>query len=217
MICHGYFRKWLDIPVNGTVEILQLSKAQFGQEVIDTNTKHTLCQVTFRKCLKNSINDDIRYLHNTTSEKTNIQYDSFYTTKLALKKIREDKKSKVESLQVKSTVITELWKTALPKARDFWFKVQHRLPRNIINFTIRYMNNPLACFSNLARWGMNVSASCSFCREVQTTKHIVAGCASCLNRYTWRHNSVLLNLAKFLQPMVKKLYCDIPSFYHPKL
>ena len=136
MICHGYFRKWLDIPVSGTVEILQLSKAQFGQEVIDTSTKHTLCQVTFRKCLKNSINDDIRYLHNTTSEKTNIQYDSFHTTKLALKKIWEDKKSKVESLQVQSTVITELWKTALPKAKDFWFKVQHRLPRNIFNFTI---------------------------------------------------------------------------------
>ena len=79
------------------------------------------------------------------------------------------------------------------------------------------MNNSLACFSNLARWGINVSASCSFCREVQTTKHIVAGCASCLNRYTWRHNSVLLNLAKFLQPMVKKLYCDIPSFLSPEI
>ena len=106
MICHGYFRKWLDIPVCGTVEILQLSKAQFGQEIIDTSTKHTLCQVTFRKCLKNSINEDIRYLHNATSEKTNIQYDSFHTTKLALKKIREDKKLKVESLQVQSAVIT---------------------------------------------------------------------------------------------------------------
>ena len=84
MICHGYFRKWLDIPVSGTVEILQLlsSKAQFGQEVIDTSTKHTLCQVTFRKCLKNSINEDIRYLHNATSEKTNIQYDSFHTQDL---------------------------------------------------------------------------------------------------------------------------------------
>ena len=111
MICHGYFRKWLDIPVSGTVEILQSSKAQFGQEVIDTSTKHTLCQVTCRKCLKNSINEDIRYLHNATSEKT---------------------------------------------------------------------NNSLACFSDLARWGINVSASCTFCRKVQTAKHIVASCASCL-------------------------------------
>ena len=86
MNCHGYFRKWLDIPVSGTVEILQLSKAQFGQEVIDASTKHILCQVTFRKCLKNSINEDIRYLHNATSEGTNIQYDSLHTSKLAPKK-----------------------------------------------------------------------------------------------------------------------------------
>ena len=118
-------------------------------------------------------------------------------------------------MQVQSTVITELWKTALPKAKDFWLKVQHRLPRNIFNFIVRYMNNSHACFSNLARGGINVSASCTFCREVQTTKHIVAGCASCLNRYTWRHNSVLLSLPIFLQPIVKKLYCDIPSFLSP--
>ena len=108
MICHGYFRKWLDIPVSGTVEILQLTKAQYGQEVIDTSTKHTLCQGTFRNYLKNSINDDIRYLHNIASEKSNIQYDSFHTTKPALRKIQEDKKLKAESLQVQSAVITEL-------------------------------------------------------------------------------------------------------------
>ena len=166
---------------------------------------------------ENSINDDIRYLHNITSENSNIQYDLFHTTTLALKKTREDKKLKVESLQIQSTVITELWKTALPKAKDSWFKVQHRLPRNIFNFTIRYMNNSLACFSNLARWDANASANCKFCRKVQTTKHIVAGCASCLNRYTWRHNSVLLNLVKFLQPIVKKLSCDIPSFLSPEI
>ena len=95
MICHGYFRKWLDIPVSGTVEILQLLKAQFGQEVIDTSTKHTLCQVTFRKCVKNSINEDIRYMHDATSEKTNIQYDSFHKMRLTLKKTLEEKNLKV--------------------------------------------------------------------------------------------------------------------------
>ena len=29
-ICHSYFRGWLEIPVSGTVEILQLSRSQFG-------------------------------------------------------------------------------------------------------------------------------------------------------------------------------------------
>ena len=48
-------------------------------------------------------------------------------------------------------------------------------------------------------------------------KHIVAGCASCLNCYTWRLYSVLLKSANFLQPIFKKLYCDIPSFLSPEI
>ena len=79
------------------------------------------------------------------------------------------------------------------------------------------MNSSLACLSNLAKWRANVSASCTFCREVQATKHIVAGCTSCLIRYTWHNNSVLLNLVNVLQPIVKKLYCDIPSFLSPEI
>ena len=125
--------------------------------------------------------------------------------------IREGKTAKIESLEVQGAVIKEIWKRALPKAKDAWFKAQHRL-KNIYNFNIRYMNNSLACLSNLARWGVNISANCIFSREIQTTKHIVGGCVSCLNRYTWRHDSVLLNLANFLQPIARKLYCDLPSF-----
>ena len=216
-ICHRYFRRWLEIPVSGTVEILQLSRSLFGLEVIDVSTKFTLCQVTRRKCLEHSLNEDIRYLHNVASEKSNIQYDSFHSSKQALKKIRDDKKSKIETLQVQGSVVTELWKTALPKAKNYWFQTQHRLPRNIFCFTVRYMNNSLACLSNLARWGINTSPNCIFCREIQTTKHIVAGCTPCLDRYTWRHNSVLLNLAKFIEPIVKKLYCDLPSYSSPEI
>ena len=52
---------------------------------------------------------------------------------------------------------------------------------------------------------------------IQTSRHVVAGCASCLNRYTWRHNSAQSNLANFLQPVVKKFYDDIPSFLSPEI
>ena len=110
-------------------------------------------KVTRRKCLEHSLNEDIRYLHNVTSEKSNIQYDSFHSAKQALKKIRDDKKSKIETLQVQGSVVTELWKTALPKAKNYWFQTQNRLPRNIFCFTVRYMNNSLACLSNPSAMG----------------------------------------------------------------
>ena len=74
------------------------------------------------------------------------------------------------------------------------------------------MKCSLACLTNLARRGTNISANYAFCREIQTTKHVVSGCFSCLNRYTWRQDSVLINLANFLQPIAKKLCCDLSSF-----
>ena len=85
------------------------------------------------------------------------------------------------------------------------------LPRNIYNYTVRYVNDTLPSLSNLFRWGKSLTASCSQCRHVQTTKHVLSGCSSCLDRYTWRHNSVLLNLANVLQPFVKKTFVDLPG------
>ena len=79
------------------------------------------------------------------------------------------------------------------------------LPRNIYNYTVRHMNDTLPSLSNLFRWGKSLTASCSHCRHAQTTTHILSGCSSCLDRYTWRHNSVLVNLANVLQPIVKKI------------
>ena len=105
----------------------------------------------------------------------------------------------------------DLWETALPSAREYWFKAQQTLPRNIYNYTIRYMNNSLASLSNLSRWGKSLTSSCNFCRQIQTTKHVLSGCTPCLERYTWRHNSILLNIAKILKPLVKTIYVDLPG------
>ena len=36
-------------------------------------------------------------------------------------------------------------------------------------------------------------------------------CTPCLDRYTWRHNSILLNIANILKPSVKTVYADLPG------
>ena len=58
LLCHNYFRRWLNIPSAGTVEILQFSKTKFGMELLDISSKFTLCQITIRPCLKKSPNPD---------------------------------------------------------------------------------------------------------------------------------------------------------------
>ena len=148
LLCHNYFRRWLNIPAAGTVEILQLSKTKFGMELLDISSKFTLCQISIRQCLKKSLNSDIHNLFKGTSEK-NIQYDTFSTAKEALKSIRSQKENTVKNLQVQGLVIKELWNCAVPSAREYWFKAQHMLPRNIYNYTVRYMNDTLPSLSNL--------------------------------------------------------------------
>ena len=210
LLCHNYFRRLLNIPASGTDEILQLSKTKFGMELLAISSKFTLCQITIRQCVKKSLNPDMLNLFKGTSEK-NIQYDTFSTAKEALKSIRSQKVNSVKNLQVQGLVVKELWSCALPSAREYWFKAQHMLPHEINNYTVRYMNDTRPSLSNLFRWGKSLTASCSHCRYVQTKKLILSGYSSCLDRYTWCHNSILLNLANVLQPFIKKIFVDLPG------
>ena len=69
---------------------------------------------------------------------------------------------------------------------------------NIFNFTIKYLNNTLAARKNLFKWSLSDSPSCSFCLHPETLQHAVSSFRSYLEdgMYTWRHNSVLLFIAK---------------------
>ena len=94
------------------------------------------------------------------------------------------------------------------------------MPKNIFNFTIKYLNNTLATKKNLFKWSLSSTPACSFCLQSETLQHIVSSCKSYLDygRYTWRHTSVLSYLAKSM-PSIKNasLYADLPSFPSPSL
>ena len=47
--------------------------------------------------------------------------------------------------------------------------------------------------------------------------HVVAGCAVSLDRYTWRHDSVLNYIATFLKRFARELYADITNFSSPSI
>ena len=49
--------------------------------------------------------------------------------------------------------------------------------------------------------------------------HVVAGCQY-LNRFTWRHDSILNFIAKSLQPVINvhsSLYADVNGFLNPSI
>ena len=151
---------------------------------------------------------------------SNIKYDSFQSTREVLTQTRQSKTEKTIGLKSQSEIVTSVWQEALVSTRNRWFSVQKVFPKNIFNFTIRYFSNTLATKSNMQKWGKALTKICDYCPEVQTLNHVVAACKSALKegRYTWRYNSILLNLSLITgKSKVKYLYVDLPDYLSPTM
>ena len=114
-------------------------------------------------------------------------------------------------------MICHVWDSILASIKPVWTSVQKNLPKNIYNFTIRYLNNTLPNMSNMFKWGRSESKACPLCHSNQTLGHVVAGCKSSLEqgRYTWRHDSILNIIANILSRFCKNVYADLSSFASP--
>jgi len=215
----GYIRKWLDVPVCGTLSNIFLPCNKYGQNILPPSIKFTQCQSVTRKTLKNSPNDSIKQLWKTTSTHTNLQYDVYKSTKEVTKDFHAIHEEKLQNqLLYQGSFFSSIVKLSLPKLNSIWSTVQSKLPKNIFNFTIRYINNTLPTRKNLAKWGLSPSSDCSLCLQPESLLHVVAGCNSYLEqgRFTWRHDSVLLHLAKTFKSIADvSLYADLSNFKSP--
>lgn len=100
--------------------------------------------------------------------------------------------------------ICSVIKVFLSQVHMIWSACQSKLPKNIFNFTIRYINNTIPTRKNLAKWRLTSTTDCSFCLNPES---LTATCCNCscnsyLNRYTWRHDTVLNFIANILQPTI---------------
>jgi len=73
-------------------------------------------------------------------------------------------------------IISFLLNHSFKALNSLWSSTQSKLPKNIFNFTIRYLNNTLATRNNLQKWNLSQSSDCSFCLKSETLLHVVAGC-----------------------------------------
>ncbi|CAB4042679.1 Hypothetical predicted protein, partial [Paramuricea clavata] len=176
-------------------------------------------QAVLRKALKSSPNESTNDLWRATSNHTNIQYDAYNSTKEVLKDFRSRHENKLlNQLTSQGSFFCSVKKFALPQLNKVWSIAQSKLPKNIYNFTIRYINNSLPTCKNLNRWAISSNSDCSFCLSPETLLHIVAGCQFYLDRFTWRHNSVLNFFAHTLQTVGDStLYADLNGFKSPSI
>ena len=216
-----YLRRWLEIPMNGTLDICLLSRTRFGLDLILPSTKLTQCQSVIRQRLKNSMNADIRAIYEDTSKGTNVQYDTSQSTRNVIKSIRKTKEDRVvQEQKSQGLVLSFLLTDVLSSTIKLWSIAQSALPRYIFNFTVSYLNNSLPTSENMVNWGQSNNSSCSACAETETLLHVVAGCKAYLRetRYDWRHNSVLLFLTKtFIKIKGVEIYSDLDDYRSPSI
>ena len=216
-----YIRRWLEMPISGTLDVISLSKKKCGLGFVNVPSRFARCQNTIRSCLKNSQNSDLRKIYEKTHTNTNLQYDQFNSTREVIKNIRAGKEQRIgNELTTQALVVKSIWKHSDKASSVLGSKVITQLPKNIYNFCIRYVNNTLANSTNLHKWGKAPSPLCSACSKPQTLGHVVAGCSVHLNekRYNYRHDSVLLNIIKSIKNSeVRRIYADLEGYISPSI
>ena len=209
----------LERLIDFVIVILFSNLSKFGLNFQLPSTKFLQCQNVLRSVLKSSSSDTINSLWKSTSCGTNIQYDIYQNTKQVLKVVQQEHTDKLSNQLIsQGSIISFLLNNSLKALNSLWSSTQSKLPKNIFNFTIRYLNNTLATRNNLQKWNLSQSSDCSFCLKSETLLHVVAGCKTYLEegRYTWRHNSALHFIASTLNDIKDtSLFVDLPGFLSP--
>ena len=218
-IISRYIRQWLELPTSATLSSIVLSAKKFGLSFQLPSVKFQQCQTVLHSSLKSSKDEAIVRVWRNTNCVSNIQYDIYKNTKQVLKSIRTEHTNRLQTgLPSQGFIISFLLAHSLKNLNSLWSRAQSKLPANIFNFTIKYLNNTLATRKNLYLWGLSNTSDCSFCLQSESLLHIVAGCKTYLDqgRFTWRHNSALRFLAQTLQFVnSSKLYVDLPGYLSP--
>ena len=189
-----YIRKWLELPISATLSNVLLPQNKFGLNVILPSTKFLQCQSVSWKALKLSPNEEIKNLWKDTSCYKNIQYDIYQNTKHVLNSIRQEHEDRLQyNLVSQGSFFSNIIEHSTFSLNSLWSSVQSKLPKNIFNFTIRYINNTLQTRKNLLKWGISSTSECSFCLELESLLHVVAGCKS---------SDLYVDLPGYLSPSV---------------
>ena len=96
-VVNQYIRKWLQVPISGTLSNIHLSYNKFGQNIYPPSLKFIQCQTVLRKALKSSPNKSINELWKSTNNNTNIQYDVYNLTKEVLKTFHSAHEDKLQN------------------------------------------------------------------------------------------------------------------------
>ena len=134
---------------------------------------------------------------------------------------RQRHNSKLESLLVQGRfgkiLTSEDFKddpVDLRSFREFLWK----LPKGFLSFINKSFTCTLSVRTNMKRWNYVKSGTCRRCELPETVKHCLAGCQNSLDRFTWRHDSVLFRILKTAENLMSNsqnskiaIFADLPG------
>ena len=102
-----------------------------------------------------------------------------------------------------------------------WKSSMFSFPKGVLAWALRACTDSLPTQANLARWNKVIDNKCKLCivngnpSVIGTLHHILNACPILLERYTWRHDSVLTYVTKQLTSSLmheEYLYADLEGF-----
>ena len=149
-IVSKYIRQWLELSISATLSSIVLSSNKFGLAFQLPSVKFQQCQTVLRSLLKLSKDEAIVRVWRNTNCGSNIQYDIYKNTKQVLNSILTEHTERLQTgLPSQGFIISFLLAHSLKNFNSLWSQAQSKLPANIFNFTIKYLNNTLATRKNL--------------------------------------------------------------------
>ena len=121
------------------------------------------------------------------------------TTNCLTNKVSNNRWNNFMTLSVQNTIIKHIISVCCSKIIAMWQSLTQRFPNTIVCFIRKALILSLPNRSNLHRWKIVDTNMCNMCHKgPETQLHILSDCSSCLDRYSWRHNSVLLTIVNRL-------------------
>ena len=98
-----------------------------------------------------------------------------------------------------------------------WKSLIFKIPRGLLAWGVRACTNTLATPDNLRRWGHMVDARCAIegCNLPCTLGHLLNNCSHMLDRYKFRHDSVLNHIVVRIlenKPALMEMYADLDGW-----
>ncbi len=92
-----------------------------------------------------------------------------------------------------------------------WRSMIFNLPRGVLKFAVNASIDTLPTNANLKRWGKRSTSTCK-CGRIETLHHVLNNCSDMLERYSWRHDSILRAIVSRIEISRDiEMFADLPT------